>query len=249
MDELGIVTEDMIPVKIVPTKYGNINFYCAGRVSLYRADTFHTKEPETLEWIDTFKLGDVLWDIGANVGCYTLYAAVKGIKVLAFEPSAFNYFLLMKNLMINQLDKKVEAYCLAFSNKASLSAFNMNYLEVGDSCHQLAPIGDVSTARLRQSVLTLSVDDVVRSFAPSFPYHIKIDVDGVEAAIVLGAMKTLSDPRLKSVLIEIDESNPEDQNIVRMLAIAGLELNSRRRAPQFENSSMWNCVFSRLERV
>ncbi len=247
MNEADIVTEDLIPVKKVLTKYGNINFYCAGRVSLYRADTFHTKEPETLEWIDTFQSGDVLWDIGANVGCYTLYAAVKGIMVLVFEPSAFNYFLLMKNLMINRLDKKVEAYCLALSNNASLSAFNMNYLEVGDSCHQLAPIGDVSTARLRQSVLTLSVDELVRNFSPAFPNHIKIDVDGVESAIVLGAMKTLSDPRLKSVLIEIDDANPEDLNIVRMLKYAGLELTSRRRAPQFENSTMWNCVFARTE--
>lgn len=249
MNEASIVTEDMVPVKVVPTKYGNINFYCAGRVSLYRADTFHTKEPETLEWIDTFLPGETLWDIGANVGCYTLYAAVKGLKVLAFEPSSFNYFLLMKNLMINRLDKQVEAYCLALSNNASLSAFNMNYLEVGDSCHQLAPINDVSTARLRQSVITLSVDDLVRNFKPTFPNHIKIDVDGVEAEIILGAMKTLSNPRLKSVLIEIDDANPEDLNIVRMLKFAGLELISRRRAPQFDDSSMWNCVFLRRESV
>lgn len=249
MKEPSIVTEDLIPVKTVPTKYGDINFYCAGRVSLYRADTFHTKEPETLDWVDTFQPGEVLWDIGANVGCYTLYAAVKGIKVLAFEPSAFNYFLLMKNLMINRLDKKVDAYCLAFSNNASLSAFNMNFLEVGDSCHQLAPITDVSTARLRQTVITLSVDDFVRNFNPAFPNHIKIDVDGVEAAIVLGSMKTLSDSRLKSVLIEIDDSNPDDLNIVRLLKFAGLELTSRRRAPQFETSTMWNCVFTRTENV
>jgi FkbM family methyltransferase len=238
------VTEDMIPIITVPTKHGDIFFYCSGTGSLNRALSFHSKEPETLEWIDTFQAGDVLWDIGANIGCYTLYAAVKGHRVLAFEPSAFNFFGLSKNLFINRFDKFVDAYCLAFNNNASLSAFNVNCMGVADAGNYLAPINDTS-ANFRQAVMTLSVDDFVRCFNPDFPTHIKIDVDGVEAGIVQGAMKTLCDNRLKSVLIEVDDSNPADQNIVRMLNYAGLEMISRGRAPQFSHTPIWNCVFTR----
>src|SRR5690348_10867014 len=41
----------------------------------YRADTFSSKEPETLAWIDSLPTGSTLWDVGANVGLYSCYAA------------------------------------------------------------------------------------------------------------------------------------------------------------------------------
>lgn len=49
-------------------------------------------EPETLRWIDSvLKPGEVVWDIGANVGLYTSYfGKVEGAMVYAFEPSAVN---------------------------------------------------------------------------------------------------------------------------------------------------------------
>ena len=45
----------------------------------WRAQTLSTKEPETLEWIDDFPNYAILWDIGANIGLYSLYAAKKRI--------------------------------------------------------------------------------------------------------------------------------------------------------------------------
>lgn len=245
MERPRVATEDLIPVKTVSTRYGDIHFYCAGRVCLYRADTFHTKEPETLEWIDTFQPGDVLWDIGANVGCYSLYAARRSIKVMAFEPSAFNYFMLMKNVHLNGFDDTISALCLPFSNTNALASFNMNYLEVGDSCHTLTPYQDGSPAQLKQATLTLTIDDFVGNFAPPFPTHVKIDVDGVEAQIIQGGMKTFTDPRLRTILIEIDDSNPKDANIVRNLESIGLRIASKRHAPQYDGTSVWNCVFTK----
>ena len=51
---------------------------CTNEINYFRATTFETKEPETLEWIDTIPKNSVLWDIGANVGLYSLYAARHG---------------------------------------------------------------------------------------------------------------------------------------------------------------------------
>ena len=68
-------------------------------INNYRIGTFSTKEPETLEWIDEIPQGSVLWDIGANIGLYTCYAAkARGCRVFAFEPSVFNLELLARSL-------------------------------------------------------------------------------------------------------------------------------------------------------
>src|SRR6516225_6500482 len=63
-------------IEHVDTKRGRVVFYCLGDLALWRARTLLAKEPETIEWIDSFRAGDVFWDVGANVGLYSLYAAV-----------------------------------------------------------------------------------------------------------------------------------------------------------------------------
>src|SRR6185437_4913944 len=68
----------------------------------WRVNTFATKEPETLDWIDSLPEGAVLWDIGANVGLYSVYAAkARRCRVWAFEPSVFNVELLARNIFLN----------------------------------------------------------------------------------------------------------------------------------------------------
>jgi hypothetical protein len=70
-------------------------FATPNALSKFRAESFSVKEPETLEWIDGIPHGSVVWDIGANVGIYTCYAAkARGARVIAFEPSVFNLELL-----------------------------------------------------------------------------------------------------------------------------------------------------------
>ena len=85
----------------------DLAFVIPNDISRFRVNTFSTKEPETLEWIDEVPKGSVLWDIGANIGLYTCYAA-KGreCRVFAFEPSVFNLELLARNIFLNGLTKK-----------------------------------------------------------------------------------------------------------------------------------------------
>jgi len=82
----------------------DLMFSVPNALSQFRADTFSTKEPETLEWLDRMPRGSVLWDIGANVGLYACYAAkVRGCRVFAFELSVFNLELLARNIFLNRL--------------------------------------------------------------------------------------------------------------------------------------------------
>ena len=81
-------------------------FSVPNKLNNYRVDTFSTKEPETLDWIDKITENSIIWDIGANVGLYSIYAAKsKNCKVYAFEPSVFNLELLARNIYINNLPK------------------------------------------------------------------------------------------------------------------------------------------------
>ena len=87
------LAEELAPIVSQKTDFGTIKFFCLGKTPEWRARTLLTKEPETIEWINTFSDKDVFWDIGANVGVYTLYAALRNIAVLSFEPSPSNYYL------------------------------------------------------------------------------------------------------------------------------------------------------------
>ena len=94
-------------------KFTTPNLLCHSRV-----DTFSIKEPETLEWIDSIPEGSVIWDIGANIGLYSCYAAKhRNCKVFAFEPSIFNLELLARNIFINKLVDRLTIIPLPLSDK------------------------------------------------------------------------------------------------------------------------------------
>ncbi|MBF0244952.1 MAG: FkbM family methyltransferase [Planctomycetes bacterium] len=214
-----------------------------------------TKEPETLEWIGTFAQDDILWDIGANVGVYSLYAAKKGHRVLSFEPSPSNYYLISRNIELNGLDDRISAYCVAFNDESKLDTLFMSNTELGSALSTFGEETDwqgkpMSTA-LRQSMLGFSVDDFVRDFHPPFPGHIKLDVDGIENKILRGAPKTLADRRLKSVLVELDlERRDYLKEVTSLLEGAGLRLFRKEHAPECEQgpfSSVYNHIFTRPE--
>ena len=79
-------------------------------LSKWRVETFFTKEPETLKWIESFKKNSniIFWDIGANIGLYSIYTAInfKRSKIISFEPSTLNLNILSRNVSLNNLEKK-----------------------------------------------------------------------------------------------------------------------------------------------
>jgi FkbM family methyltransferase len=178
---------------------------------LWRAETFSSKEPDTIAWIDAFlQQGDVFYDVGANIGQYSLYAAKRlrsECTVLAFEPEALNYAKLNKNIVLNGLSDAISAYCLAVTKRTGFDVFYVKAFSPGASLHafgQSVGQGDIAfEPSHRQGMLGVSLDDMVGRFSLPFPNHVKIDVDGIEDQIIYGAERALDDPRLKSVLVEV----------------------------------------------
>ena len=70
-----IINAAMNQTKMVNYRSHQMIFSVPNWLSQYRMSTFATKELETLKWIDAIPKGAVLWDVGVNIGPYTIYAA------------------------------------------------------------------------------------------------------------------------------------------------------------------------------
>ena len=71
-----IVTQNSKKIETINIKNSQIKLYETNSITKYRNDTFFIKEPETLEWINSFEKNENFWDVGANVGLYSIYAAI-----------------------------------------------------------------------------------------------------------------------------------------------------------------------------
>ena len=103
------------PIVRVETRHGEIRFFCPTEECARVPTRFLQWEPETLAWIDEHVTpGACLWDIGAHIGSFSLYAGAKlaktGGEVISFEPSAATYSVLNENIRINGLSKTVPAF-------------------------------------------------------------------------------------------------------------------------------------------
>lgn len=186
------------------------------QVGTYReALSWGEREPEVLDWIDTFAAGSVFFDVGANFGTESLYAALKPGgpgRIVAFDAELLGSYNLALNLLLNQVDK-VDNHLVAVGAASGLVRLgeNLNYIHV-----------DGSPAKYRAASKTLmqvSLDDFVGMTGVA-PTHVKIDVDGPELGIVQGMRKLLDGSGLRSLMIEIN-SDESGRQIRDILAAAG----------------------------
>lgn len=239
----------------VTSKYGDtFMFDCVNEVTHFRAETFFTKEPETIDWIDSFEDNACLWDIGANIGLYSIYAAkTRRCKVYAFEPSVFNLENLARNINLNKLSEKIVILPIALTSISSESMFNLSSTEHGEalSSFGVCPgiVGHKATTVFSYKTIGLAGDDISKFFKIELPDYIKIDVDGIEEQILLGMQRILSLPTLKSVSVEVDEKNIiQQRTITDVFTSYGFRMISKKHSPMFETgdfSNQFNCVYSR----
>jgi FkbM family methyltransferase len=204
----------------VNNKY--LYFHIPNWLAFYRAKTLLTKEPETIAWLNNIRTKSVIYDIGSNVGMYSIYAAaVRDCKVISFEPSFLNLELLFRNVQTNNLQDKITIVPLSLSNESQIENF---YMQEGDNiwggAHNSSGsnISQDGTEMLNfkiSSQLALSLDALVEIFRIPKPDHIKIDIDGLESKVLKGGLKTFGNS--KSILIEIDAKNQDQSSEVQAI--------------------------------
>lgn len=171
----------------------------------YRWDTFWTKEPETIAWIESFEPDSVFFDIGANIGVYSLYAGylreenrITGLEIYAFEPMEANFKELGRNTKFNEFSGDW-FHCFRFGvgstiGKACLSVPDP---QCGATGAQLCDNGG-------EEIRVETVDHLVETGFKA-PDYVKIDIDGQESRVLAGMKKTL--PKIRSVLVETQKKN------------------------------------------
>jgi len=216
----ALVAEALLQRVTVETTAGPIAVECPSARALHDPQGFGQDEPETVAWIAGLPAETVLWDIGANIGLYSLFAAKRGLRVLAFEPSASSFAALVRNVEINGFDDRISAYCLAFAEETGLVALNMASTAAGHSMHSI----EAREGGFRQAVLGFAIDDFLRHMDAPAPSAIKLDVDGIEPAILRGAQATLR-AHVREVLVEIDGANAAagGNGIPEILASCGFQ--------------------------
>jgi FkbM family methyltransferase len=194
----------------------------------WRVDGIYSKEPCTLQWIAGFKPDEVLVDVGANVGMYSIWAAAtKRARVFAFEPESQNYALLNRNIVLNDLQDRIKAYCLGLSDHQGLTDLFMFDMRPGGSNHSVSEALDFEHAPMkfsyRQGCLVEKLDSLVSSQAIPVPNHMKIDVDGFEPKVLAGAANVLKQTTLRSLLIEINLNLDDHRQMVQDLNALGFK--------------------------
>jgi FkbM family methyltransferase len=219
-------------------------------LELWRCRTYETKEPETLDWIDGFSKEDVLFDIGANIGVYSLYAGKRGARVYSFEPEGQNFAGLSNNCLTNKLDN-VKPYCMALADREHFDLLYVTSTNPGDSQHNLGAKNPFYQRDCsgKQGIFASTVDRLCFEHGFPIPQHIKIDVDGLEDRILEGAQKVLTHPDFRSLLIEISGYDGAEPVAISRLAACDLHPISM-HAREFRNGTMWarNQVFTRKAR-
>jgi FkbM family methyltransferase len=168
--------------------------------------------------------GDVVWDIGANIGYYTRkFAAIVGDQgaVVAFEPSPKT----VQGLMVATKElRNVHVVAVALSDVEGLATFYSDP-EGNSPIDGLSPSMD---SKIETTVPVRRGDDFLELYSPT---KIKLDVEGYELEVLSGMPRTLHSAFLKAVFVEVhfqilaQRGKPDaSADIVRMLRDSGFDV-------------------------
>ena len=202
-------------------------FFIPNELTEWRIKTFFTKEPETLEWIDNFEKKEnlIFWDIGANIGLYSIYNSLKNknSKTICFEPSTSNLRILSRNISINNLEKNIKILPIPLTNKENcfLTMNESDFIE-GGSLNSFGEKFDFEgkdfKINMRYQVLGTTINNLIDNKILEIPDYIKIDVDGIEHLILEGGSKYLKNNKLKSISVEINENfRDQYEKVLKMM--------------------------------
>lgn len=173
---------------------------------LKRYNTILTKEKGTIEWLDKIKKEEVLWDVGANIGIYSLYAAkIQNAKVYSFEPLINSAKVLRKNIKLNNLQDKISLFPIGLGHlNKNLKLFYFSN-HAGSAQHAIQK----KNKNKFENVMFFKPDFLIEKKIVEIPNYIKIDTDGNEINILTYSKKILKSKKLKSLCIENEFGNGE----------------------------------------
>lgn len=210
-------------------------YLCETPMDAYRPLSLWIKEAGTMAWLDAeVRPADVFMDIGANIGIYSIAAALRmgeRGRVYAFEPHKVNALSLLRNIQANGLGGRIDVFSCALSDHEGMLDFNYASLSSASTASQLGHRRVPGTSEefvpvAAEKVFAASVDRLIERGSIVAPDLVKIDVDGNEIAILRGMRQLLrSEKRPRALQVELNVG--EQEGIIETLAEAGYALVDR----------------------
>jgi len=236
-----------------------VKFFIPNKAVDLRVKRIFSKEPGTLKWIDNFKNDEntIFWDIGANIGLFSLYASQKhnNIKIFSFEPSTSNLRVLSRNISINKLQERI------LINQFPLTNNENSYLDLKETRFQegcslntfgedFGHDGNKIYEKNSYKVFGNNINNLIDNKILDIPDYIKIDVDGIEHLILEGADKYLNSKKIKSISVEINEKFEEQKVRVNQILLSNkfkfVSKNNSLDNPNSKNRNTFNYIFEKL---
>jgi len=209
---LNAMIKERMPLCVYMPYKENVKVTVDSNRELRRA-AFCYREPETVEWIEECALdGGTLYDVGANIGAVSLIYAANVVakegflpegSVLCFEPLFSTFKKLCENVVINNWNGGILPFSMPLSSKVGKDIIKLHSIESGSSGHALSKSQDASLSyELDLPVITLTIDYMHYELGFNPPKWLKIDVDGHDYEVLIGAERLIEEGYVKSILIE-----------------------------------------------
>lgn len=205
-------------------------------------------ETENLDFIDEMKSGDVFYDLGACEGRFSIYAALKGLTVYAFEPESRNFKVLNENLALNSLGlDSVRTFNVAVGE----DTYN-GFMKIGqpwEGGHQ--KVVEHSSIREdlnfnfieEQSISIISLDKFIANNRLPHPNYLKIDIDGSEVPFLKGFSSIIDSPSIRGLIFELDKADKNYYQIIKTLDDSGFSPEKEFQVPN--EPTLYNIIFGR----
>jgi FkbM family methyltransferase len=169
----------------------------------WRATVTPSLNLELNSWIKNFGRDEVFYDVGANIGLYSIMAA-KFMKatVLSVEIDLMNTRMLYENVFMNNCQEKVTILPIGLDSTSHQENLFLKTMSYGDALHNLRQPNKmiVNPDTIQINAPVFSLDDLIKVLGLPSPTKLKIDVDGIDLDVLKGSVNALK--TVTSIVIE-----------------------------------------------
>lgn len=206
-------------------------------------------ETENLDFIDSLPAGAIMYDLGACEGRFSIYAALKGIKVYAFEPDKNNFDVFSKNVALNNLSDKINLFNAGVGENTDKAILQIGQPWAGGHQKVVKHANvreDLNFNFVEENVIdVVSLDEIISSKNLPAPTALKIDIDGSEVPFMKGSVNTLRNESLKTIIFELDKEDKNYDNIMMKLNDVGFSIVNEYPVPN--EPTLFNIIFSKQQ--
>jgi FkbM family methyltransferase len=201
--------------------FGSFRFQCSCDRDIVHTIDYGLEREGLAAFLFLLRPDDVVWDIGSSVGLFSVHAANRVKRVVAFEPDPVTFKTLCANISINAVTERVETVQAAVGASSGMLELK------SDGAQGRSPsLADIGLHQGSVSVDVKTIDDMIRDGMP-VPSVVKIDIEGGENDALKGGIQLLKSeqgPRL--IMLEVHPEylksfGAEAEDVLEILRDAG----------------------------